>query len=130
MNVEHTQEFREEAVRLVLEGRGSVRQIGADLGVNVWTLRGWVKKYREQSRQGQPPRPETLAEENRRLRRENAVLREEREIQKSGGVLREGAAVRYALLAAHRREHTANRLCRVLKVSRSGWYAWSVRPPS
>lgn len=82
MNVKFTQEFREEAVRLVLEGRGSVRQIGSDLGVNVWTLRGWVKKHREACRASEPPRPETLAEENRRLRREVATLREEREILK------------------------------------------------
>jgi transposase len=69
-------------VGLVLESRSSISQIARDLGVSVWTLRGWVKKHREKSRLAQPRRAETVEEENRRLRRELAVLRQERDILK------------------------------------------------
>ncbi len=82
MTRQYSEEFREESVRLALETRSSIAQVARDLGVSVWTLRGWVKKYREKSRVAQPRRAETLEEENRRLKRELAVLRQERDILK------------------------------------------------
>jgi transposase len=82
MMTRYSEEFREGAVRLVLESRSSISQVARDLGVSVWTLRGWVKKYREKSRLGEPRRAETIEEENTRLKRELAVLRQERDILK------------------------------------------------
>jgi transposase len=79
---QYGEEFREEAVRLVLESSGSIPQVAGDLGVSVWTLRGWVKKSRERSGVGEPRRAETIEEENRRLKRELAILRQERDILK------------------------------------------------
>ena len=77
----YTQEFRQEAVRLVLESKCSVAQIAQDLGVSIWSLRDWVKKTRHKG--GLPViRSETLEKENRRLKRELATLRQEREILK------------------------------------------------
>lgn len=82
MGTHYTEEFREEAVRLVLESKRSLAQVAGDLGVNAWTLRGWVKKYREGVRTSEPRRRETLEEENGRLKRELGVLRQERDILK------------------------------------------------
>jgi len=79
---QYSEEFREESVGLVLESRSSISQVARDLGVSVWTLRGWVKKHREKSRAGEPRRAETIEEENRRLKRELSVLRQERDILK------------------------------------------------
>jgi len=75
-------EFRVEAVRLVIETESSIPEIARDLGVSVWTLRDWVKKYKEKTGTSRAARPESVEEENRRLRRENAVLKQEREILK------------------------------------------------
>ena len=75
-------EFRDEAVRLVLEGNVSRAQVARDLGVNAWTLRDWIRDRRDESRMASSRRPETLEEENRRLKREVAVLKQEREIFK------------------------------------------------
>lgn len=70
-------------------------------------------------------------EELNRLRRENRVLREEREIlAKSRGLVRDGdrlAAVT-AFVSANQAMYAIATMCRVL-VSASGYYAWLKRPP-
>lgn len=82
MGKHYTEEFRREAVRLVHESKSSVAQVARDLGVNAWTLKDWIKIYRESARESEPRRAETLEEENRRLRRELSIVKQEREILK------------------------------------------------
>lgn len=38
--------------------------------------------------------------------------------------------MKYAFIAKHNRQFSAAKLCRVLQVSRSGYYEWQTRPPS
>ena len=78
-------EFKREAVRLVQEEGLSPTQVGRDLGVDRSVVRSWVIKARagglvEASKAKRPKT--TLEDENQRLRRENAILREERDILK------------------------------------------------
>lgn len=82
MAKQYTTEFREEAVRLALEGRESRAKLARDLGVSVWTLGEWVRKHKEKTGGSRPARGETLEDENRRLRRENDRLKMERDILK------------------------------------------------
>jgi hypothetical protein len=74
----------------------------------------------------EPPQQELA-----RLRRENERLRQERDfLKKSGGVLRERVAVKYACIARHRGEYPVRLMCRALEVSPAGFYAAQHRPPS
>jgi transposase len=72
-------EFRAEAVRLARAGDRSVPELARELGVSPQTLTNWVAQ--EQVDQGER---EGLTSDERaelaRLRRENRILREEREI--------------------------------------------------
>jgi len=78
-----TPEFRAEAVRLVRTSGRSRREIAADLGVGLSTLRSWIDQQRDREMDEPPPdRQEDMAAELKRLRRENEVLRQEREILK------------------------------------------------
>src|SRR5207237_9013758 len=52
------------------------------------------------------------------------------DFKKSGGILCQGAAVKFAFIGEHRRTWPVGVICRVLQVSRSGFYAWSKRRPS
>ncbi len=78
-----TQEFRDEAVRLAQTSGRSRREVAADLGIGRSTLRNWIDRRRDRQREQPPPdRQEDRAAELKRLRRENEVLRQEREILK------------------------------------------------
>lgn len=78
-------EFKQEAVRLVAEQGVPVTQVARDLGVDRSVVRTWTEKASAGELVEKPVvarvKPD-LEEEVRRLRRENALLREEREILK------------------------------------------------
>lgn len=71
--------FRAEAVRLIRAGHKPLSEIAKDLDVTEQTLRNWIRQEQvdEGSREGLTSGEK---EELRQLRRENRVLREEREI--------------------------------------------------
>ena len=76
-----TQEFRLEAARLVVEGGVSLDQAARDLGINKWTLRRWVLKLESES--GARVRStQTVEQENIAPKRENATLKQERDLLK------------------------------------------------
>jgi transposase len=78
-----TKEFEEEAVRLVETSGRTQREIAEDLGVGLSTLRRWIDKRRDALMESPPPgRVEDMATEMKRLRRENEILRQERDILK------------------------------------------------
>ena len=78
-------EFRNSAVKLVLESDQSTAQIARELGVEKSTLYTWVNNYRKKDNQ-QPGHEETILTELKRLKAENKRLREEREILKKAAV--------------------------------------------
>lgn len=78
-----TKEFRDEAVRLVSVGDRTMAEVARDLGVNDRTLWNWVHQAEVDASAGS--KGALTAEEReelRKLRREVAQLREEREILK------------------------------------------------
>ena len=78
-----TTEFQDEAVRLVETSGRSRREIAQDLGIGLSTLRHWIDRHREREIDDPPAeRQEDMVAELKRLRRENEILRQEREILK------------------------------------------------
>jgi transposase len=78
----YTAEFKAEAVRLLAASGKPAAQIARELGINEQTLHSWQQKARAADGAGVVPNRLTVEEENRRLRRENARLKEERDILK------------------------------------------------
>src|ERR1700759_5492022 len=81
-------EYKAEIVRLVAERRAagsSLAQIAQGLDLRPSQLRKWAQEQRVEAREGSGP-AETLEQENRRLRREIAVLREEQAFAKKVAV--------------------------------------------
>ncbi len=79
----YTEEFKAEAVQLARSSspEKSIRQLSYELGIADQTLRNWVKQA-EIDRGKREGLTTEEREELRRLRRENRILREEREILK------------------------------------------------
>jgi transposase len=77
----YPEQFRREAVELVRTSGRSIKEIATDLGVTEQSLRTWVKQNEVDVGQ-RPGISSDEREELKRLRRENRVLREEREILK------------------------------------------------
>ena len=84
---EFSAEFKAEAVRLAAERRatgGTLTQLGRELDVRPDQLRAWSKRQAGASDAGIPG--ETIEQENRRLRREVEVLRQEQAFAKKVAV--------------------------------------------
>jgi transposase len=79
-----TKEFKLEAVQLLKSSNKPLAQIARDLGIADSTLHHWRKLFTEQGEQAFPGSGHQTAEveEIRRLKRENEVLRQERDILK------------------------------------------------
>ncbi|UXY33146.1 IS3 family transposase [Streptomyces sp. HUAS TT20] len=130
-------EFRNDAVALyrAAGGKRTYAAVAADVGVTGETLRSWVRQADELA--GRSTRSEEPAEgrdeELARLRAENSRLRKAekgmgtraRDPAPGSPVFRrgdEGMTGRWDFISAHRADFGVKRLCRVLKVSRSGFY--------
>ena len=79
-----TREFKQEAVQLVPSSNTSRAQIARDLGIADSTLHHWYQQFAVRGEQAFPGSGHQTPQEEeiRHLRRENDVLRQERDILK------------------------------------------------
>lgn len=81
----YTQEYRDEAVRLVLDGSRPIAQVARELGINEGTLGNWIAKYRA----AHPVSEELTLPDRVRLRE---LERENRELRLQAEFLKKAAA--------------------------------------
>ncbi|WP_432452619.1 IS3 family transposase [Agarivorans sp. QJM3NY_29] len=123
----YPQEFKDEAVLMVLEQGYSVADAAKSLGVGTSLLYKWKERY-EVQRQG-ITLEESERDELKRLRKENKELRMEKEIPKKGKrLLCERNEVKCRFIKKHSNQFPVAQLCRVMNVSKSGYYDWLKRP--
>ena len=77
-----TDDYKAGAVRLVLDEGQSVAAAARDLGLTESSLRNWVEHARADRTHGKTGLTTAEREELARLRKENRILQEEREILK------------------------------------------------
>lgn len=86
----YSAEFKQQAVELTRQPGNTVEGIARDLGVGRSTLQHWLRAAREHGQLAFPGQGKARLtpeqEEIKRLKRENEVLRQEREILKSAAV--------------------------------------------
>lgn len=81
----YSEQFKRDAVALYESTEGtSLKSVAAELGINRNTLKAWVARFSSNPRAGSADQSEaaaiTDAERTRQLERDNARLREERDI--------------------------------------------------
>ena len=90
-NSKYSQEFRDESVELVLNSEKSAISIAKDLGINEKTLYNWIRLYKQKrniptnerkTKEGKVIVKDEVNEELKRLRAENKLLKQERDILK------------------------------------------------
>lgn len=77
-----TQEYQDQAVSLVLHSGRTIREVAKNIGVHEITLGKWVSKARGGGSGQDKELSETERVELERLRKENKVLRMERDFAK------------------------------------------------
>ena len=84
MVIKYTDEFRRDAVRIAQSSGLTRPKIASDLGVGLSTLNKWVQKHQHDDLMSGPH--EDVEKENKRLRKEVRLLREEREVLKKATI--------------------------------------------
>ncbi|WP_404397703.1 IS3 family transposase [Idiomarina loihiensis] len=124
----YTEEFKIEAVKQVTERGHSVYDVADRLGISAKSLYDWRAKY------GQDNKTNKSSDERLRIAKLEAELKrvkEERDIFKKGRkVLCRRVRVKYAFIRDHQNQFSVSAMCRVLKLNRSGFYAWLKKPLS
>nr|WP_139231382.1 IS3 family transposase [Aliiroseovarius crassostreae] len=124
-----TPEFRAEAVRVALTSGLPRKQVAADFGVGFSTLSRWIQQDRRNPEK--PSAHSDLEREVAELRKENRMLREEREVLKKGHPVLCGAKqMRFAFIAKNAEMLPIERLCQIMDVSPRGYRAFRSRPLS
>ncbi|ECE6343800.1 IS3 family transposase [Salmonella enterica subsp. enterica] len=120
---QHSPEFRSEALKLA--ERIGVAAAARELSLYESQLYAWRSKQQQMT---SSERENELAAENARLKRQLAEHAEELAIlQKGRDILRETPEMKYVFIEKHQAEFSIKAMCRVLRVARSGWYAWMNR---
>ena len=78
----YSPEYREEAVKLVIETSRPIAQVAKELGVQEGTLGSWVARYRREHASDEPELNTTERARLRQLERETRALRMENEFLK------------------------------------------------
>jgi transposase len=81
----YTTEFKHSAIELALRGEQPVTEIASNLGMSAKTLHNWLREERIKSGDSSEKklsREESVEDELKRLRKENARLKMERDILK------------------------------------------------
>ncbi|MFI6890046.1 IS3 family transposase [Streptosporangium canum] len=127
------EEFKKDAVRLVRESRRTCADVARELGMNRETLRVWVREAENAEAEAGTGLARSEREELTRLRKRVAELETEKEILRKAAAYFQGdgsLSGRFGFISAHRLVYGVKRLCRVLNVRRSAFYAWLAREPA
>ncbi|MDB9703779.1 IS3 family transposase [Rhodospirillales bacterium] len=129
MGIRRIEEFCNKAARIALTSGLSQKKVADDLGIGLSTLSKRVAARKQDGLMIGSHDDKDL--ELVRLSKENRILREERDIlKKSNGLPREPKPMRFRFIEKKEANFWICKMCKVLGVSDSGYYAWVSRPAS
>lgn len=81
----YPEDLKQTAIEMALQGDRSAKSVAQDLGISPKTLYGWLNRYRQDhglNLNDEATQQDSMEAELKRLRRENARLKMEKEILK------------------------------------------------
>ncbi|MFS0131661.1 IS3 family transposase [Corynebacterium striatum] len=129
----YSEQFKRDAVALYENNEDlSLHAASTELGVNRSSLFSWLQQYGTGKRartkaMRDKAQATTDSERIRQLEKENAKLREERDILRKAAKYfagRDTLVIRFQFVHDHRTEYSVKRMCQVLKLNRSSFYKW------
>ncbi len=122
----YSNEFKHEAIGLLVDQGYSKAEIGRSLGINPDLIRRWQREFEVDGSHAFPGQGKLPLDQQRirNLENENRRLRDgERHPKKGDGLLCARKVMRYPLIDTHKKTWPINLMCQVLNVSTSGYYA-------
>ncbi|MFK7887468.1 MAG: IS3 family transposase [Gammaproteobacteria bacterium] len=127
----YTPEYKEEAVRQIVERGYSVTEVAERLGVSSHSLYKWVKAVKPDKSEQLVGELNDAKNEVLKLRAELRRTQEERDIFKKGRkVLCRRPRVKYRFIKEHSHLFSVMKMCRVFQIARAGYYQWLDKPLS
>ncbi|MFZ0188282.1 MAG: IS3 family transposase [Streptosporangiaceae bacterium] len=135
-------EFKDEAVKMVIETSRPIARVAKELGINEGTLGNWVGIYRREHAGEEPALTVNERARLRELERETRELKMENDfLKKAAGVLCQRSSVsdkfefidvEYAAYQESDEQYVPSivKMCIWMQVSRSGFYGWRDKPES
>jgi len=129
----YTKKFKTEAIKLVESRGGNAPSIARKLGILPGTLHRWMREYKDDQEYAFPglgnlKKPDKELYERRKVLADTKM--EQDILKKSGGHFLKTFPMKYRFIKEYQCLFPVKKMCQVLKVSRSGYYAWLKRPPS
>ncbi|WP_233451373.1 IS3 family transposase [Paraburkholderia caribensis] len=124
---EFSQQFKEDAIDLVLRQGYTVTKAARGLGIGETALRRWIGDRQPQGTVTEPPKAGITPAQTRiqELERRVAELERERDIlKKFHGLLCQGTGTQYEVIQQAGKVYPVAAVCRAVGVARSSYYAW------
>jgi transposase InsO family protein/transposase-like protein len=124
-------DFKEEAIKLISDQGYTIAEVARNLGIHATQLSRWKKDIEEPNIVDGVGNMVAYAsgveapEEGEQTAQNGA-----RDLKKGCSLLRKGTGIRYQFIDTKKKAFPISLLCKVMRVSRSGFYSWASREKS
>ena len=122
----YDEDFKKSSVELFLKSGKRQKEFARELGVISETFRGWLGKY------GELCEPEPVTDQERLNQYRRKLMEAEIEnqlLKKDNSHLLKKPGMKFEVIKKNRSKYPVEKMCKILNVSKSGFYKWLKKKP-